>query len=136
MIFFDYTFYRVAEYYFKTWNDSRGAIYGITLVALLQLSYIWIALSIGALFSTQINFYLFQKWESSDFLNSWIIYPCFIIYGLNLLRYLYFVKYEMLQIKWQLESKSSKSKKGIIVTSIVILSLASAIILSIYRSNN
>jgi hypothetical protein len=136
MRFFNYLFYRVAGYYLNRWEDVRGPVYGITLVTLMQLFHLWIIFIVAALFSEQVNYYLFEKWESKTFLYSWILYPCLLAYGLNMLKYLKFSKYECYEYKWKDENKSLKKKRGWYIVVYILLTIAITVILAIYRKHN
>lgn len=133
MRFFNYLFFRVAGYYMDGWNDFRGPINGITLVTLLQLSHLWLVLILAALFSEQANYYLFEKRESANFLHSWILFPCLLVYALNMLKYLKFSKYEYFKERWKSETVALKKKRGWFIIFYVLLTIATTVILAIYR---
>jgi hypothetical protein len=135
MKFFNYLFYRVAGYYLNRWKDVRGPVYGITLVTLMQLTHLWMIFIIAALFSDQVNYYLFEKWETKTFLYSWILYPCLLAYGLNMLKYLKFLKYEYYKEKWRDEEDSLKRKRGWLIILYIILTIVATVILAIFRKS-
>lgn len=135
MRIYNYLFYRVAGYYLNRWEDVRGPIYGITLVTLMQLFHLWITLIIVSLFSYQVNYYLFEKWESKTFLYSWVLYPCLVAYSINMLKYLKFTKYEYYKEKWIDESKVLRKKRGWLIVLFILLTFLITILLAIYRKS-
>lgn len=135
MKIYNYLFYRVAGYYLNRWEDVRGPVYGITLVTLMQLFHLWTIFIIVALFSEQVNYYLFEKWETKTFLYSWILYPCLVAYGLNMLKYLKFTKYEYYKDKWIDENKTLRKKRGWLIILFILLTFLITILLAIYRKN-
>ena len=135
MKYYNYLFYRVADYYINRWKDTGGLVNGIGLVTFMQLTHLWSIFIVTALFSEQVNYCLFEKWETKSSLHSWIIYPCLLVYGFNMLKYLKFTKYDYFQEKWKDENKSLRKKRGWLIILYVLLNIAITAILAIYRSH-
>lgn len=133
MKFFDYIFYRVSSYYINKWDDDTGPMYGIGLVAIMQLTHLMFFKLIIAFINPAANHFLFERKEGENFLNSGVIYPVAIIFIINFARYLKFKKYNYFEEIWKNEPNKLKKKRGWLIILYIVLNLAITTLISIYR---
>ena len=133
MKFFDYIFFRISNYYIKRWKDDTGSMYGIGVVTIMQLVHFIFIQLIFAFSFQSINDFLFERNEGKNFMHSGAMYPAIIVFGLNLLRYFKFRKFEKLEKIWKDEAPGLKKKRGWLITLYIVLNIAVTTLISIYR---
>ena len=133
MKYYNYLFYRVAAYYLNRWKDVSGPVHGIILVTFMQIAHFMFFFNIIAFFSSQFNYFYFEKKGDIHFLYN--VGPGLLFYGFNMLKYLKFTKYDYFQEKWKDENKSLRKIRGWILILYMLLNIAITAILAIYRSH-
>lgn len=134
MFYFDYLFYRTADYYRINFNDNKGEALGSLLVTLIQGAYLISILLILAFFIPIVN-QVFIFHEGKTLLRSNFSLLSFLVFAFNFNRYYTYRNYTLLRQIWAYESNATRLTRGrrFLLTSV--LSFVLAIFLSITRKS-
>lgn len=135
MLFFDYLFFRVSQYYSR-WSDDTNHVYGILFVSIIQVCLLGLISLVLSIFSQVLNDILFEQNENKNYLESPVSLIALCILALNYWRYTKVKSYKQLSRKWNSEIRSLRSVRKLQLIAISIIIIGLTFFLSIYRINN
>jgi hypothetical protein len=130
----DYLFYRISYPYIEKYKDKQGHIYGVGVVAVMQLMHIYTILLIVALISKNFDIAFFEASRNVNYIHSWKTIPTLIVVLLNAL-YLNKKRYNELNTYWANENKQKRHKRGWLISVYIFSNILLTVTLAIYRSH-